>query len=217
MSSMRTALVLIVTSVCILSVTSVSAALPYIDEEPPPQDRRYHFGVLFSGVRHLGGQGMGLYLSHSRPYSEKSPVKWGFEGLFLSSGERRIPRSEAHNPHFLADSLYGGYSNIYETASSIGFGGSFSYTLRKPADRFSIGIPGVALALSGGVMLETDRVGLSSSEYDQYYGSISDTNFTFRPYLRPSVVFTQGAISLMMGMSFLPVFTSWNFGIAYGW
>jgi len=186
---------------------------------PSDSVRRFHVGLTTVGVRHLGVVGLGMFGVYGDWQRSQSMVNWGGEVLLLHSGERRIARSRAHNPAFRSDTLYRSVSYVYEQVSSIGVGGSAFRVLRTPPDELDFVLPGVTLGVSGGVILETDRVGLQSSELDLYYGggAPSDTDVSFRAYVRPQLMLSQGSVSVVVGMAFLPEFASWSVGVAYGW
>ena len=197
---------------------AAGTALPYVDEVEPVKDRRYHIGLVLTGLRHVGGPGLGMILGYGRLQRGSFPINGGGEFLFLSSGERRVRREEAHNTHFAADSLYATVSYVYETASMVGFGGTAYHVVREPPEELGLVIPGIAVGLTAGVMFETDRVGLRSSEYDVYYGyGNSDTNISLRPYVRQRILFTQGRLSLTAGFTIVPIFPTWHVGLTFGW
>ncbi len=214
-------------SVCWLALAAIvlfpvasESALPYVDDRTPPEERKYHAGVVLTGVRHHGGAGLGLQFEYGAYRRAEQPFRFSFESLFLSSGERRIDKAQAYNEYFRRDTVsFAPVHTVYETFMSVNIGGAVHYVVSDPPPWLSIELPGLALGLAGGVALETDRVGLLSSEYVEYYGydSYADTDFSLRPYVRPKLVLTNGPLSLSAGVMVFTKFMSWHVGIAYGW
>jgi len=205
----------------IATLWAATASAARLEDSTRTDDRhgephRYHAGVTVVGVQHLGGAGLGLFGLYGRLDRTRPFITPGGELLLFHSGERHVSREDAYNHFFSGDSLITG---VYEQVSMIGLGGSGFVVVRTPPASIRQEMPGLALGLSAGVMFETDRVGLRSSELDYYYGysSFSDTNVSLRPYLRPQVIVSQGPISLMGGMAVFPVFASWSIGAAYAW
>lgn len=193
-------------------------SLPYEDELKERTDPRlYHVGLSLIGIRHLGGAGLGIVGS----YGDRSArLSFGGEAILAHSGERRIPPEQAYNTYFMEDD--GTYNPnlryVYEEVAIIGFGGSVHSALIAPPNRVGLHAPGVTIGVSGGLMLETDRVGLRPSDLDLYYGyGSSDTDLFIRPYITPQLVMSQGALSLVCGVTVFPVFPTWSIGITYGW
>ena len=185
----------------------------------PDSVRTFHVGLTTAGMRHLDVVGLGIFGVYGDWQRSSSIVNWGGEVLLLHSGERRIARANAHNPAFRSDTLFGGFSHVYEQVSSIAVGGSAFRVISRPPQDYGLMLPGVTVGVSGGAILETDRVGLRSSELDVYYGTggPSDTGVSLRIYIRPHLVVTQGAVSVAAGVAFFPEFASWSVGVAYGW
>jgi len=197
--------------------TALADALPYADSDTMRvRARRYHVGGAVVGMNHLGGTGIG-FIGYYGDWQESTPrLSWGGEALFFHSGERRVRLANAHNKHYAADSLTLGA--VYEEAGSIGVGATGYLVLTPAPRRLEMRRPGVAFALSGGVMIETDRVGLRSSSVDAYYGTgNSDMDFSFGPYVRPQIIVSNGPLSLVTAVAFFPVFPTWSVGMLYGW
>ena len=180
---------------------------------------KYHLALSASGVRHLRFVGLGIVGWYGDWQAAHTAVGWGGEMLLLHSGERWIPRSEAYNQAFAADSVFGGVSHLWEQVSSVGLGATAFHVLRSPPGDYGWLIPGIAVGVACGVILEADRVGLQSSDVDLQYGvsAPSDTEVSFTPYVRPQLVLSQGSISLVGGIALLPKFASWTVGLAYSW
>ena len=211
---------LVAITTLMLVATESLAALPYLEDRQPPAERLYHAGLVFTGINHHDGTGVGLQFEYGGFRREPRPLRFSFEALFVSSGERRLSKYDAYNDYFLQDSvLFAPINTVYESFMTIVVGGSVHYVITSPPPWLSVSLPGVALGVAAGGALETDRVGLLSSEYVEYYGydSYSDTNYSLRPYVRPKVVFTNGPLSVVFSTTFLTEFLTWNVGIAYGW
>jgi len=178
--------------------------------------RRFHAGLTTVGVQHLNVVGLGLFGVYGNWQRSMSAVNWGGELFLLHSGERRVQREDAYNKAFAQDSVL---TYVYEQVSSISLGGSAFRVLHAPPEEFGPTLPGVALGFSAGVVLETDRVGLQTSDLEYYYGysAPSNTDISFRPYVRPQIMLSQGPVSIVAGVAVFPVFASWSVGVAYGW
>jgi hypothetical protein len=193
-------------------------ALPYDDEIIAHSGpRKFHIGLMVLGVRKVGGIGLGAFGMYG---DVDRRLTWVGEFLLMNSGERRIPTLEAHNKHYIdSDGLPTVSSDrVFEEMSMFGFGGGVVFRLLQAPKNVGIYTPGLSIGLTGGIMVETDRVGLEPSDVDQYngYGN-SDTNISLRPYLGPRIMVRQGPFSVAGGMTIFPIFTSWTVGIAYGW
>jgi hypothetical protein len=193
-------------------------ALPYDDEivvQSGP--RMFHIGLMVLGVRKVGGVGLGAFGMYG---DVDRRLAWVGEFLLMNSGERHIPTVEAHNKHYIgSDGLpIANVNRVFEEMSMLGFGGGVVFRVLQAPKNVGIYLPGLSIGLTGGIMLETDRVGLRPSDVDQYtgYGN-SDTNISLRPYLGPRIMVRQGPFSVAGGMTVFPIFTSWTVGIAYGW
>lgn len=180
--------------------------------------RTYHLGLTTVRVRHLDVVGLGMFGVYGDWSGSSSVVNWGGEVMLLHSGERRIPRLKAYNPAY-SDTVYRSISHVYEQVSSIAIGASAFRVLRPPPEEWGLALPGVTLGVAAGIAFETDRVGLQSSDLDLYYGvsAPSNTDVYFSGYIRPQLVLSQGSISVVAGIAFLPEFASWSVGVAYGW
>jgi hypothetical protein len=197
-------------------------SLPYIEDEIDAHrgPRLWHVGLVVTGVRHLGGTGLGIFGFYG---DRADRFTWGGEAMMLHSGERRIPPLEAYNDYYIVDGKPPqNVTHVYEEVGMIGFGGSIYSALVRPPRNVGLHAPGVTLGISTGLMIETDRVGLQPSDIEQYYiyygyGSSSDTDLSLRPYIRPQLIVTQGPLSIACGIAVFPKFASWNIGVTYGW
>ena len=86
--------------VCVLAVVASAEAayadLPYLEERELPAERLYRAGLMVTGVKHHGGTGVGLRFEYGGFRRDGGPLRFSFESMFLSSGERRIPKSAAY-------------------------------------------------------------------------------------------------------------------------
>ena len=195
-------------------------ALPYGDEEhsDPNRLRRFHLGIALVGMRHVDAVGLGVTGSYGN-YRDR--FAWGGELFMVQSGDVRVPPTEARNGHYRdedGNSVDPSISYVYESVGAVGIGASVYTSLVAPSPTIGFHRPGIALGVSGGAMVETDRVGLRPTDIDLYYGyGSSDTDLTLRPYASPHLVLSQGPLSVTGSVSFFAVFTTWSVGIAYGW
>ena len=204
---------------CVAATPALADHLPYADDSDEQPVRKFRAGAMMAGIRHLGGQGFGLFMTFGPLNRSQGHMNWGAEGLFVTSGERRLLKEDAHNTYFESDSMFASVRYVYETASTVGLGLSAYRVLRDPPPGIGSSWPGVAIGLSAGLTLETDRVGLRSSDYEYYYGyvSYSDTDISILPYVHPHLVLSQGAISLFAGATLLADYPTWTVGLAYAW
>jgi hypothetical protein len=192
-------------------------ALPYGDETPDTvQATKYHLGGGMVGIRHLGGTGIGIVGKYGDWGSVGTVFRFGGEALALHTGERRLSPTDAVNGYYAADSAR--VALIYEEAGMVGFAATGYAVILPTPPSFGLARPGVALGLSAGFMIETDRVGLRSSSVDEYYGTgNSDMDIMFRLYARPQLIVSQGPLSLVVARAFLPVFPTWSVTVLWGW
>jgi len=177
---------------------------------------RFRVGLATVGVRHLDVVGVGITGEYRHPLAWRG-VRSGGEALLMHSGERRIPTRTACNDFFLNDTAY--VSHVYEQVGSVGIGGSLYVPVLKGPEHLGFHVPGVMVGLAGGLMFETDRVGLQSSDIQAYYGysTPSDTDVSLLPYVRPQIVLMQGGFSLSGSAIFFSRFARWTLGVAYAW
>ena len=200
----------------VVSGTGRAEGLPYAEPDTSAHAmRKYHVGGAIVGIRHLGGTGIGVVGNYGNWQRAPSWIGWGGEVLLLHSGERRVAPTEAHNSHFAADTA--SVAIVYEEVGMVGLAGA-AYAIIRTTPDYGLHLPGVVVGLSVGFMVETDRVGLRSSEVEAYYGyGTSDTDISLRPYLRPQLVVSQGPVSVAAAIACLPEFPSWSVGVSYGW
>ena len=211
---------------CTLFATGIAAAgslsddfLPYDDDTTEPVIRKYRVGAVFCGMKHVGTHGFGLTVSYGHLDQTSRLFNFGVDGVFITSGEQRVNKNDAYNDYFLSDSLFSVVDRVYETTASVGLGGTAFHVFRPPSSSYGLEWPGIAIGLSAGVMIETDRVGLRSSDYEYYYGTVSysDTNINLRPYIRPQLALSQNALTLTFSTVLLARFPTWMIGLAYAW
>jgi hypothetical protein len=203
-----------------LGTSAIFGATRAAIAQTPPEHRtepQYNVGVTTAGMRHLGGVGLGIVGIYRRPEPIWRRVHVGGEALLLHSGERRVRVQDAYNDAFLADSALVSY--VYEQVGSVGVGGTLFLPLHRSSASPGLHLPGITLACSGGLIFETDLVGLQSSDVQTYYGysSPSDTDILFRPYVRPQLMLSRGPFSIVGAFALLPRFASWALGVTYGW